>query len=77
MSTPTFYLQISDPSGVVIKTSAGGKHERDLIDMIVDHVMIRGVGFFKTSNHVEQDLRDGIAAAILEIKVKNPFDVVE
>lgn len=62
MATAPFYLQIVDSDGVVVKTRAGGKHEAALIDLIVSNVMPRGVGFLKTSAHVEQDLRDGITA---------------
>lgn len=71
-----FKLQIVDEQGVVVNTRAGGKHEADLVDLIVQNIMPRGVGIFRTSAHVEQDIRDGIAAAIYGLKIKNPFDVI-
>ena len=77
MTHPPFYLQLVDEFGTVVKTACGGKHEMDFIDICVRNIMPRGVGVFRTSTHVEQDIRDGIAAAIQGIKVTNPFDVVE
>jgi hypothetical protein len=77
MPSPPFYLQISDEHGVIIRTRAGGKHEADLIDLCVQNIMPRGVGVFRTSKHVEQDIRDGIAAAIYGLKIQNPMDVEE
>lgn len=75
MPSPPFYLQLADADGVIIRTRCGGKQEADLIESIVRKVLEKGVGFFKTSNHVENDLREGIKDAILAIKVKDPFDV--
>lgn len=77
MATPPFMLQIVDQDGVVIRTAAGGRHEVDFISSCVDKIMPLGVGVFKTSKHVEADIRQGIKDAIHAIKVKNPFDVEE
>ena len=77
MVTPPFFLQIVDEEGVVVRTRAGGKHEAALVDRLVKHIMPRGVGVLRTAAHVEQDIRDGVAAAILDLKVDNPLDVVD
>ncbi len=61
---PPFLLQIVDENGVVVHTRAGGKHEADLIELVVKSILPRGVGFFKTEAKVEQAIRDGIKDAI-------------
>ncbi len=76
MATPPFQIQLVDADGLIIRTPAGGRQEADLIEVIVAHVMSRGVGFFRSSKHVEQDVRDGVAAAMHAIKLQNPFDAV-
>ena len=76
MPQPPFKLQIVDEFGTIVRTHAGGQHEADLIDLIVSNIMPRGVGLWRTSKQVEQDIREGIHAAILALKVQNPFDVV-
>ena len=76
MPSPPFYLQIVDANGVVIKTRAGGKHEAALIDCIVKKILPLGIGIFKTSTQVEKAIRDGMAAAIHDLKIQNPFDVM-
>lgn len=75
MATPPYFLQIVDANGVVVRTRCGGKHEAALIDLFVANILPRGVGVLKTSAHVEQDIRDGITAAISGLKIANPFDV--
>lgn len=74
---PPFYLQISDDAGTVVRTRAGGKHEADLIDLFVDAIVDRGVGFFKTKAQVTEAIKAGIKAAIHSIKVKDPSDTVD
>lgn len=73
---PPFYLQIADENGAVVKTRYGGAHERLLIDSIVEKVISKGVGFFRSQADVEMKLRDAITEVISEIKIKNPFDTL-
>ena len=76
MPEPPFYLQIADKDGVVIRTHAGGRHEADFINLCVQAILPRGVGFLKTQTAVEQAIRDGLTAAIHGLKIDNPFDVI-
>ena len=75
MVSPPFFLQIVDANGVVIRTHAGGKHEAELNRLLTSHIVSRGVGLFRSSTHVEQDIREGISAALLSLKVENPNDI--
>jgi hypothetical protein len=68
MPRPVFYLQIVDRDGIVVEPfPGGGALERDLIDACTRAILAKGVGF-KPSAHVEQDIRDGMAEAILDLK---------
>lgn len=61
--------------GGVVKFPAGGPVEMDLIDMITRKVISKGVAF-KTSSHVEADIRDGVREALYDFKaltLKVPF----
>lgn len=73
---PPFHIQLTDADGRVIKTRAGGKHEADLVETFVRHIASKGVGLFRTEAHVLADVRAGIIDALMELKVKDPFDVV-
>ena len=75
-SEAPFYLQIVDTAGVVIRTRAGGKHEADLIETFVKHIVPHGIGFLKTEAAVTQAIRNGIAEAIWDLKIQDPFDVI-
>lgn len=67
---PLFYLQIVDEGGVVANLPGGGPLEASLIDLIANTIMAKGVGFFRTSTHVEKDVRDGVKEAIMSLKHK-------
>lgn len=75
-ATPPFYIQLTDAEGRVVRTRCGGTHERDLTDLFVKTILAKGVGFWHTQAHVEQDIRDGIAEAIASLKVQNPIDTI-
>jgi hypothetical protein len=70
MAQPTFFLQIVDRSGKVAHLPGGGQLEADLIDLVTTVVMAKGVGLFKTSKHVEQDIRDGMKEALMGLKAQ-------
>lgn len=75
-SAPMFKLQIVENyTGRVLEFEGGGKVEMDLIESIVQAVMRRGVGMWRTQAHVEQDLRDGIQEAIHGLKTKTIYFV--
>lgn len=71
MSQPLFLLQIvrNDENATVARIPGGGKLEADLVDIFVSNIMSRGVGF-KSSSHVEQDIRAGITDAIYSMKAQ-------
>ena len=75
MPEPPFFLQIADATGAVIRTRAGGKHEADLIEHFVAAIMPK-IGFFKTEKTIEAAVRAGISDALYDLKVKNPYDVI-
>lgn len=68
-SEPVFYLQLADSEGRIAQYRAGGKAEIDFIEACVAATIKRGVGVGRTEAHVAQDMRDGIAEAILSLKL--------
>ena len=46
----------------------GGHAERDLVKAIVDTVMEKGVGFWRTETHVKQAVEDAIQEVIRDLK---------
>jgi hypothetical protein len=52
----------------------GGVAERDLVEDVVDAVLDRGVGFFRTEAQVEQAIRDSMREVLRKLKsdVKAP-----
>jgi len=70
---PLYFLQIVDRQGIVARIPGGGSLEADLTSLITQHIMSRGVGFLKSSAHVEQDIRDGIREAIMGLKMQTRF----
>lgn len=75
MGAPLFLLQIVESQGnkVVAQVPGGGALEAELIDICTRAIVVRGVGLFRTEAHVEQDIRDGIAAAITGLKDQTRF----
>jgi len=70
-----FLLQIIDrATNDVIQFEPGMAAEKLFIEDCVGQIIKRGVGFFRTEAHVVQDIRDGLEAAILELKaqIKQP-----
>ena len=68
MSEPCFYLQIVDKEGRIAHFPGGGAMEIDLIEKVTTAILVKGVGFGRTSAHVEQDIRDGFQEVMLELK---------
>lgn len=73
---PPFYLQLVDGSGTIVRVKCGPK-EALLIDAVVAKVLSKGVGLFHTEADVEQKLRAALEEVVADLKVKNPFDVIE
>ena len=62
------YLQIVTEAGETIRFPAGGQAEIDLIDLCTEEILKLGVGLFRTQNHVERDIRQGIRAGVYRFK---------
>lgn len=75
MSNPVFYLQIVNRNGIVVNLPGGGPLEADLIELIIMHVVAKGVGFWKTEKQVTQALKDGIKDAIFSLKDQTKYVV--
>lgn len=74
MGAELFHIAIvSARDGVVARIPGGGSLEAGLIKLLTDHIMAKGVGFLRTEKHVERDIRDGIAEAILELKTQTKY----
>lgn len=67
---PMFWLQIVDKNGVVAKLPGGGALEAEIIDLIANTVIAKGVGFMKTQTEVERKIREGTQEAIMSLKRK-------
>lgn len=64
-------MQIVDKrSGNVVEFEPGLSVEINFIDDCVNRILAKGVGVFRTQDHVSQDIRDGITEAIQELKIK-------
>lgn len=65
---PLFLLQIVDTEdGATARIPGGGPLEANLTELIVSHVMNKGV-VFKTRKHIEADIREGVRDAIMSMK---------
>ena len=73
---PLFHLAVVHAhDGKVAQIPGGGPLEADLVELITAHVLSRGVGFFKTTKHVEKDIKDGVRAALMSLKEQTKFIV--
>lgn len=69
--TSHFRMQIVDTrTGDVVEWEPGLKVETDFIEDIIVRTRLRGVGLFKTTQHVENDLRVALDEAIFDLKRK-------
>lgn len=67
---PVFWLQIVDKNGVIAKLPGGGELEAEIIDLIANTVIAKGVGFLRTEADVERKIREGTQEAIMSLKRK-------
>lgn len=67
---PLFWLQIVDGDGVVARLPGGGHLEAQLIDLIANTIVAKGVGLMRTEANVEQKIREGTQEAIMSLKRK-------
>lgn len=65
-----YRILIVREDGKEVKIHPGGKGERDLVSAIVDTTIAKGVGFFRTEDHVKQDLTDAINEVLFELKAE-------
>lgn len=65
---PLFLLQIVDTEdGATARIPGGGPLEANLTELIVTHVLNKGVSW-KSRKHVEEDIRQGVRDAIMSMK---------
>lgn len=65
---PRFLIQIVDTEdGATARIPGGGALEANLVELIVTHVMNKGVTW-KPWKHVESDIREGVRDAIMSMK---------
>jgi hypothetical protein len=68
VNRPLFIIQIvRTEDGAVARIPGGGPLEANLTELIVSHVMSKGVNW-KSRKHVEQDVREGVKDAIMSMK---------
>lgn len=65
-----FRICIIRQDGEPVYLLPGSHGERDLVASIVDATLAKGVGFFRTSSHVKQDLTDALNEVILNLKAE-------
>lgn len=71
MARSQYLIQIVDrKTGEVIEFEPGLRAEADFIESCVEAILRLGVGFLRSQNHVEQDIRAGIDLAILDLKTQ-------
>jgi len=63
-----FLVKIVRADGYDVILRPGGSGERDLIDDIVDRIMSKGVGFFRTEAHVKNDITEAVTEVLHELK---------
>ena len=67
-------LQIVYPNGEVVRLPGGGNPPRqgsleaDLIDLLTNEIVKRGVGLFRTEAHVKADIHEGAQKALQDFK---------
>lgn len=67
---PLFWIQIVDKEGVVAKLPGGGALEAELIDLIANTIVAKGVGLLRSEATVNQRIREGTKEAIMSLKRK-------
>jgi hypothetical protein len=63
-----FLLQIVYPDGTPVRFHAGEVVEMDLRKAIKEAILAKGVGVFRTQNHVAEDIDAGIEEALENFK---------
>ena len=53
----------------------GGPLEAEFIDLATKHIVSRGVGFFRSTAHVEKDIKEGLHWALMGLKEQTKFTV--
>jgi hypothetical protein len=70
-----FKLQIVTPEGDLVRFPGGGALEREFVEMCVKAILAKGVGLFRTENHVEIDVREAITETIYSLKADTRYAV--
>lgn len=67
----SFLMQIVDTrTNTVVEFEPGKTVEIDFVTDVVSRVIAKGVGVFRTQEHVAKDVRDAIEEAIYGLKLK-------
>jgi hypothetical protein len=69
MSSP-FRICITRADDEPVYLRPGSSGERDLVLTIRNHIMAKGVGFFRTAAQVETAVREGVAEALYALKAE-------
>lgn len=59
-----FFLQVVDEAG------QPAPNKQAIADLLVENIIPRGIGLFRTTAHVEQDIRDGIEAVVFNKDIR-------
>lgn len=63
-----FRIAIVTDDGDPVHLHPGGQGERDLVEALVQHIVGKGVGFFKTEAQVTKAITEGISEVIYQLK---------
>lgn len=68
--TSKYRLVIIREDGNPVFYMPGSKGERDMVNAIVEKVMSKGVGFFRTESHVRKDVVEAVNEVIHDLKAE-------
>lgn len=67
---PVFLIQIVDVERhQVVRIPGGGQLERNLIQEVVKRTVSRGVGYFRSEEHVSKAITEAITEVVRELKM--------
>lgn len=70
-----FKLQIVNQDGELARFPGGGPLEREFVEACVAALVAKGVGIFRTENHVAIDCREAITEVIYALKADTRYAV--
>lgn len=63
-----FRISITREDGQIAQLYPGSQGERDLVTAIVNATMAKGVGMFRSEEHVKRDLTEAIQEVLISLK---------